>query len=253
MIRLAAPHYLNTLPLTYFLGHELSRLAPSQISAEMKCGNVQVGLVPSVTFLQEPSWHPLWDAGILGSWGPVDSVLLVAPAGTSLSSLTHIRLSEESETSNHLMLLIWKQYWNLHSIEFIDAKSTDKLPSDAVLGEVIIGNKALEVQQSCVRWDLALEWRHWHDLPFVFALWASTEPVSSQLHHDLKQARLRGLSDLERLSRQVSGLDPARLLDYWQNKLLYEVSEPVMQSLSRFQDQLLKAQLLPNKRFWVAA
>ena len=79
-VRIGAVGYLNARPLTWALDARPERWAirydlPSVCSSLLHAGQVDLGLVPSIDYLQDPDYRFVPGVGI-GSRGPVASVAL---------------------------------------------------------------------------------------------------------------------------------------------------------------------------------
>src|ERR1700683_2381713 len=100
-IRVGAVSYLNTKPLVYGLERlappaELGLDVPSRLAEQLAAGQLDVALIPSIEFFQDPCYTVVSDACI-GCRGPVLSVKLssrVAP-----HEIRTLALDEGSRTS----------------------------------------------------------------------------------------------------------------------------------------------------------
>ena len=79
-VRLGAVGYLNARPLTWALDRAPERWqvrydVPAVCSALLRAGDVDLGLIPSVDYLEAPDYRLVPGVGV-GSYGPVASVAL---------------------------------------------------------------------------------------------------------------------------------------------------------------------------------
>ena len=99
-IRIGAVGYLNARPLTWALDSDSTRWdirydLPSVCSSRLHAGQVDLGLVPSIDYLQDPDYRFVPGVGI-GSRGPIASVALYTRV--PVERITSIALDTSSRT-----------------------------------------------------------------------------------------------------------------------------------------------------------
>ena len=175
-VRVGAVNYLNTKPLVY----QFERIAPqaelifdlpSRLADELACGKLDVALIPSIEFFQDPAYTIVSNACI-GCRGPVLSVKLFSRV--PLEQIRTLALDEGSRTSVALVRILLKERFGLApALEGLPIGSTiHDTDADAVL---LIGDRAIHspTGRFAAVWDLGDEWQRWAELPFVFAVWAA--------------------------------------------------------------------------------
>jgi chorismate dehydratase len=225
-MRIGAVSYLNTKPLVYGLAqlapqHELVYDLPSRLADRLAAGDLDVALIPSVEYFQNPDYRIVSDACI-GCRGPVRSVKLLCrlPAGR----IRTLALDEGSRTSAALARILLHERHGLSPelVPFpIDARP-EEIAADALL---MIGDRAMHppAGEYVEVWDLGDVWCRWAELPFVFAMWVSRagfQPASSGRVHErsemhrgacdelaavLSQARDLGVANVEQIAREEHG------------------------------------------------
>ncbi len=174
--RVGAVSYLNTKPLIYALA-ELAPQAdivldlPSRLADSLAAGRLDVALIPSIEFFQDPRYAIVSDACI-GCRGPVLSVKLFSRV--PIESIRTLALDEGSRTSAALaQILLFERHGLRPDLVPLPIDATlEDAAADAVL---LIGDRAIHVPPGRfeVIWDLGDEWCRWAELPFVFAMWTA--------------------------------------------------------------------------------
>jgi chorismate dehydratase len=171
-LRIALVSYLNTYPLVWGLRRlaqagkpEMVLSPPSQCSALLLSGTVELALVPSITFLTSKTCFEVLPFGIISN-REVDTVLLAGNA--PMEAWDTIYLDEDSLTSVQLARILVAER-KLHP-RFVSG-----LPPLLELGErsgvLMIGNKCFQLAAGFSHcYDLSRLWFELTGLPFVFAL-----------------------------------------------------------------------------------
>ena len=223
-MRIGAVSYLNTKPLVYRLAelaprHELVFDLPSRLADDLAAGRLDVALIPSVEYFQNPGYSIVSDACI-GCRGPVRSVKLLSRV--PLESIRTLALDEGSRTSVALVQILLKERFGLapQLLPFPIDAAPETIAADALL---MIGDRAMHPPrgQFACEWDLGDVWCRWSELPFVFAMWVAAERSEvrgqgaesrvherSEMHHPalaelaaiLNQARDLGVANLEEIA-----------------------------------------------------
>src|SRR4029453_14916808 len=114
-MRIGAVSYLNTKPLIYGLGqlapqHELLLDLPSRLADDLAAGRLDVALIPSVEFFQNPDYTIISDARI-ACRGPVHSVKLFSRV--PVRSIESLALDEGSRTSVALVQILLREQFGI--------------------------------------------------------------------------------------------------------------------------------------------
>jgi chorismate dehydratase len=209
-MRIGAVSYLNTKPLVYGLAElapqaELVFDLPSRLADQLAAGELDVALIPSVEYFQNPDYAIVSDACI-GCRGPVLSVKLLSRV--PMEQIRTLALDEGSRTSVALVRILLKEKFGLlpRLLPFPLGVPAEKLDADAVL---MIGDRAMHPPAGFTHeWDLGDEWCRWAELPFVFAMWVSRKESLSRLgevENSLARARDLGVANLKEIAEREAG------------------------------------------------
>lgn len=244
MARIGSVGYLNARPLgdeidmnrhTLTLGH------PAEISRMLRAGEVDVALIPVAAALSDDDYR-IVPGVCVGADGPVGSVLLVAER--PVEEWTKVLLDGVSRTSAVLAELLLR-----HAPTFTERVRSDlsieRVEPDTALqrargttAALVIGDVARDVPARLgVRLDLALLWKSWTGLPFVFAVWAGRPSLSPEVVRHLAEAGRKGV---RRIPEKYAGRD----LDYLTNNLRYPLDDAALCGLRRFGALAKRAGLL---------
>jgi len=252
-LRVGAVNYLNTKPLIYRLAEiapqvELVLDLPSRLADDLARERLDVALIPSVEFFQDPQYTIVSDACI-GCRGPVLSVKLffrVLP-----EQVKTLALDEGSRTSAALARILLDQRFGLRpQLEPLPiGQSFEATQADAVL---LIGDRAIHspVGKFVEVWDLGDEWCRWAELPFVFAMWVARPGVELRsLELALGQARDSGLENLAAIAAHEApllGLTRPECLSYLRDNLYFYLGSREMQGLDLYYRHAVQLGLAPS-------
>jgi len=242
-IRVSAVKYTNSIPFIFGLQNSsleseisLSLDTPAQCYNNLFSGKADIGLVPVVFKNHVSTVHQI-SPYIIGSNGDVLSVILVSEV--PVSQIKSIILDYQSRTSVMLAKLLCRDFWKIEP-EFHNAKpgfETQALRKyDAHL---IIGDRAFNFhgQNNLIITDLAGEWTRFTGLPFVFAFWASTQPLLSVFEQKFNDALSFGMSHKARLAMEMSSLPEYNSIDlphYLQENIIHEITPSLQEGMNLF-------------------
>jgi chorismate dehydratase len=225
-LKVGAVSYLNTKPLVYRLDEiapyaDISYDLPSRLADQLASGELDVALIPSVEYFQDPSYEIVSNACI-GCRGPVLSVKLLTRV--PFDQIRTLALDEGSRTSVALVRVLLQQRFGLEpQLESLPIGSeVNETQTDAVL---LIGDRAINIPEGDFidEWDLGDQWCRWSELPFVFAMWVARAGVEvGELPSALEQARDEGVANLSRIAAEeaaAAGLSEADCLAYLRDNL----------------------------------
>lgn len=241
LTRVGAVRYLNTKPLVHGLGGptdgiELAFDLPSRLADRLAAGELDVALIPSVEFFQDPCYSIVSDACI-ACRGPVLSVKLFFRCPPEETRT--LALDEGSRTSAALARVLLAQRFGIEP-------RIEPLPVDRGLGDttadavLLIGDRAIHspVGRFAAVWDLGDQWCRWAELPFVFAMWVARPGVElADLPAALARARNRGLSHLHEIAARESaplGLTEPECLAYLRDNLHFTLGPRELRALDLF-------------------
>lgn len=248
--------YLNTKPLVFGLSQlapfaEISFDLPSRLADDLAAGRLDVALIPSIEFLQNPEYTIVSDACI-ACRGPVLSVKLFSR--TPMHAIRTLALDEGSRTSVALTRILLEQRFGIRptlSRLPIGAKAQDTT-TDAVL---LIGDRAMHPPSGFREvWDLGEEWLRWAELPFVFAMWTARAGVDlGPLDGALREARDQGLAHLDEIAEIEAprvGLSREVCLSYLRDNLYFFLGPREQRGLELFSEHAARLGLAPSAVSW---
>ena len=253
-LRVGAVSYLNTKPLV-FQFQELAPNAdlildvPSRLAQRLASGELDVALIPSIEFFQNPEYTIVSDACI-ACRGPVLSVKLLSRCPPE--RIRTLALDEGSRTSVAMVRVLLQQRFGLQpqlSALPLGSEIT-QTDADAIL---LIGDRAIHPPAGPFDeiWDLGDEWCRCTELPFVFAMWTARKGVElGTLETAFEESRNRGLRHLEQIAHEESaavGLTPDVCQRYLRDNLYFYLGEREQRGLHLFYEEAVKMKLAPAK------
>jgi chorismate dehydratase len=243
-IKIGAVTYLNTKPLVFRLSEfaphaELRFDFPSRLADELAAGRLDVALIPSIEYFQEPTYRIVSDACI-ACRGPVLSVKLFSRVPAR--EIRTLALDEGSRTSAALIRILLKEQFDL-------SPRTESLPIGATLGDtaadavLLIGDRAIHSPPGRFAevWDLGDEWLRWSGLPFLFAMWVARPGVDLRnLEQALAEARDCGVANLEDIAAAEAaplGLTIPQCLGYLRDNLHFSLGPEERRGLELFRQK----------------
>jgi chorismate dehydratase len=257
-VRLGVIEYLNVAPVydalrrkeSFLPGVELVTGVPSAMNAALVAGEIDLSNVSSVAFGQHANEWLLVPGLSVAAQEKVESVLLFswhadwrALAGGSVA------LSSDSATSVALVRLLSEERYGAHPRYVTTAPNLDAMLAEhdaaLLIGDVALieGQRRREIagRGRPHVFDLALEWRAWTGLPFVFAVWAARadrarQITASRIVAALHESKRRGLNDLDRIASEAAErLDlPEDVCLRYLRLLDYDLGKRDLEGLQRF-------------------
>lgn len=282
MLRIGAVSYLNTKPLIHGLGERIRTLGslslalPSQLADQLRNGQLDVALIPSVEYfrgLSDPNFeYRIVSDAAIGCRGPVWSVRLLSRVPTK--KIQRLALDEGSRTSAAMVRILLQEMHGIQpeTIPFPMNTSPESVDADAVL---MIGDRAMHPERGVYQeiWDLGDRWCRHTEVPFVFAMWVARinrstrgedyhrkcdsrggispkdEKQLSELADILELSRKDGLENLEQIAQQESashGLTTEDLHRYFAENLHFSLGPGERLGLSTFHQKCQSLGLAPN-------
>jgi chorismate dehydratase len=265
-MRIGAVSYLNTKPLVYGLQdlvqpagkstaprHELVFDLPSRLADQLAAGELDVALIPSVEFFQNPDYTIVSDACI-ACRGPVRSVKLLSRV--PLEAIRTLALDEGSRTSAVLAQILLREQFGLSPelVPFPIDAAPESIAADALL---MIGDRAIHppAGQYVAEWDLGDVWCRWAELPFVFAMWVSGAGFQPARNEELAElctilghARDSGVAHVDQIARAEHarfGLSYDDCLTYLRDHLHFTLGPRELAGLRLFEQYCRQYALIP--------
>ncbi|HLP95886.1 MAG TPA: menaquinone biosynthesis protein [Saprospiraceae bacterium] len=237
-MRLTAVSYLNTKPFIYGLYRsdlagimDLSLDIPSVCAQKLLTGEADVALTPVAIIPQLPQAYLVSDYCI-GATGAVKTVCLFSEV--PLENIQQIYLDFHSRTSVALVQILCRDYWKVQPV-FIPATEGFEQRIGGSTAAVIIGDRAIGLEQKYPYiYDLGEAWVDWTGLPFVFAAWISTKPVSAELTARFNHALRFGLDHLPELLKIIPNNPSFDIEKYFRENISYELNDAKWQGLNKF-------------------
>jgi chorismate dehydratase len=251
--RIGAVEYLNTKPLVYGLSESAPQAeivfdVPSRLADRLSADELDVALIPSIEFFQDPTYRIVSDACI-GCRGPVLSVKLFSRV--PIARITSLALDEGSRTSAALVQILLRQR---HGV----APKLERLPLGATLADcaadavLLIGDRAIHSPPGRFAeiWDLGDQWRRWSGLPFVFAMWVARHGSDlGDIEQALSHARDAGVASLETIAGAEAakiGLTVPQCLSYLRDNLHFYLGADEQRALAKFHTCAAELGLAPE-------
>jgi chorismate dehydratase len=247
--------YLNTLPLrmglAYFGVEEVFLSTPTEVNKALLKGEIDIGPVSSVFYLENQEKLLALENICIGSEGEVKSVVLVSRYPLENLDKKVVSLTRASATSRRLLQIIFREK-DLSPI-FIDGEF-EMFEEEKVDASLLIGDTALHAYLNYTQkrgfylYDLGKEWRNLIGKPMVYALWVVRREVANFKPYEVEkvsrvlfQALNEGLSHLDlvvKKASEISGISEKHLRNYYET-LNYYFSEDFLSGLIEFGNRAL--------------
>lgn len=250
--KLSLVEYLNSKP--YALGlqeHQASWLemvtdSPAGCANQLLAGEVDLGLVPIAILADLNPCYVLEGWGI-GCDGPSGSVCLLCEV--PIESAEAIVLDYQSRSSNLLLQILCREHLQIDPT-FVTGKANYEQDIHGETAGLVIGDRALQMRhQYEYVYDLGTLWQELTSLPFVFAMWAGSKPLSEHKLEKLEKCFTAGLEMKAKIAEQhQSEFIHYDLSTYLFDNIQYQLDERYLDALELF---LAKSEpfLQPEKLF----
>ena len=200
-IRVGAVSYLNTKPLIFGVKRsglmdriDLIEDYPAKIATMLLNDEIDVGLIP-VAVIPQLKQHFIVTDYCIAAEGEVASVALFSEV--QMEKIDKVVLDYQSKTSVNLAKILLKEYWK-KEVVFEDAKEDFLQHIGGSTAAVVIGDRALQLaNHSKYVYDLALAWKSFTGLPFVFAAWIANKPLGADFEAAFNLANADGLQHID--------------------------------------------------------
>lgn len=214
MVRLGAVSYLNVRPLVFGLDRRddvsLRFDVPSECARLLAVGEIDLGMVPSITYLDRPG-DRIVPGVCIGSDGPVASVALYTKK--PIAEVRSIALDTSSRTSAMLTRIVCARRFGIAPSFVPHAPDLGAMlaTADAAL---LIGDPALFVDHvalGATKIDLGEAWTSMTGLPFVWAVWSGpSSPATTGAVALLNDAAREGSAHLDAIADSYCADRPER-------------------------------------------
>ena len=201
-IRISAVKYANTYPFIYGLiesGFEkkviLETDHPSDCAAKLISGRVDIGLIPVAALPMLNKYYIISDYCI-GANSYVRTVMLLSNSPSD--KIKKIFLDYRSRSSVNLTKVLAKNSWK-REFEWINTtKGFDFINIGRDEAVVLIGDQCFEFENNFrYKTDLAMEWKKFTGLPFVFACWTANRKLDNEFIIEFNKALKLGVENID--------------------------------------------------------
>jgi chorismate dehydratase len=255
-VRIGAVGYLNARPLTWALDREPSRWlvrydVPAVCAALLHEGEVDLGLIPSIEYLQSDDYRFVPGVGI-GSRGPVASVALYTRR--PIQEVRHIALDTSSRTSVTLIQVLCRHHFHINPGFVPHGPDLAAMTSTCDAG-LLIGDPAFDANHEALglrKIDLGEVWTQMTGLPFIYAAWTGRPgAVDDRVVESLQRAQAEGVRAREEIAAEYGGGDvtrAARAAVYLRDNVKYGLGALEAEGLQLFLDLAAGLGLAPRRR-----
>ena len=256
MVRLGAVVYLNARPLTWALDRSSSRWVlrydvPSVCAELLHDGHVDVGLIPSIEYLQRPDYRLVPGVGI-GSRGDVGTVALYTRK--AMRDVRTVALDTSSRTSVALTRVLCAKRYGI-APEFVPHRPDLASMLEGCDAALLIGDPAFDADHDALaaqKIDLGGEWTAMTGLPFVYAAWTGRPHALTSGDIDaLQEAQTAGVAAVDAIAAEYGRGDDEvtrRAARYLRDNVRYGLGPEETAGLQLFLEYAAALGLGPSRR-----
>lgn len=256
MVKIGAVGYLNARPLTWALDRSPERWhvrydLPSVCAALLHRGETDLGLIPSIEYLQSPDYRFVPGVGI-GSRGPIASVALYSRV--PVAAIRSIALDTSSRTSASLIKVLCHHRFGIAPRFEPHGPDLAAMTREHDAG-LLIGDPAFDADHAALgltKVDLGEEWTAMTGLPFIYAAWTGRSgAVSAADITALQDAQAEGVASRLAIAEEYGRGDTARAgraAVYLRDNVKYGLGADEAAGLQMFLDYAADLGLAPGRR-----
>ena len=256
MVRLGAVVYLNARPLTWALDRAPSRWVvrydvPSVCAELLHGGDVDLGLIPSIEYLQRGDYRLVPGVGI-GSRGDVGTVALYTRK--AVRDVRTVALDTSSRTSVALTRVLCAKRYGI-APEFVSHRPDLASMLERCDAALLIGDPAFDADHGALaaqKIDLGGEWTAMTGLPFVYAAWTGRPDALAPGDIDaLQEAKTAGVAAVDAIAAEYGRGDgevTRRAARYLRDNVKYSLGPEESAGLQLFLDYAAELGLGPSRR-----
>jgi chorismate dehydratase len=255
-VRIGAVGYLNARPLTWALDRSPERWRvrydlPAICASLLHRGETDLGLIPSIEYLQSPDYRFVPGVGI-GSRGPVASVALYTRV--PLDRIRHVALDTSSRTSVTLIRVLCHHHFRIEPQFVPHGPDLAGMTREYDAG-LLIGDPAFDANHEALgltKIDLGEEWTRMTGLPFIYAAWTGRAgAISAGDVRELQEAQDEGVRSTGAIAEEYGSGDArrtARAAVYLRDNVKYGLGADEAAGLQLFLDYAAELGLAPRRR-----
>jgi len=256
LIRIGAVGYLNARPLTWALDRSPERWdvrydLPAVCAELLHRGDTDLGLIPSIEYLQSPDYCFVPGVGI-GSRGPIASVALYTRV--PVNDIRTIALDTSSRTSVSLIRVLCHHRFKI-SPQFVPHGPDLAAMTRAHDAGLLIGDPAFDVDHvslGLTKIDLGAEWTAMTGLPFIYATWTGRRgTLTAEDVRALQDAQAEGVASRLAIAAEYGRGDTARTeraAVYLRDNVKYGLGADEAAGLQMFLDYAADLGMAPRRR-----
>jgi chorismate dehydratase len=283
-LRVSIVEYLNAAPLVWGFTdgplagkYDLSFTVPSQCAEELRRGDADLGIIPSIEYQRIDGVVALPGMAI-ASKREVRSLLVVAKKPIELAK--RIALDTSSRSTIGLVKILSREHWGI-TPEFVEsAPDASEMLKDADAA-LVIGDPALRIslkmealagkspsgEQCCQGdpddmpvpgfetlfvYDVIHQWREMTGRPAVLAIWVGRrDAVTPEVLADFTTSKQFGLERVREISEAASiklDLPPRALERYLTENIHFDLDEENLAGLQLYFEKAAAAGLIPRNK-----
>ena len=254
-VRVGAVSYLNAWPLTWTLTAgdrwAVRQDVPAVCAALLHTGEVDLGLIPSVEYLQAPDYRFVPGVGI-GSRGAIASVAIYT--AREIRDVERLALDTTSRASVALARVLCARKYRIQPELVPHRPDLPRMVQDCHAA-LLIGDRALEADHTALglqKLDLGLEWTAMTGLPFVYAAWTGRPDAVGPGHvAELQRAQAEGVQAIDAIAAAYGGGDTARTgraAAYLRDNVRYGLGRDETAGLQLFLDYAAELGIGPQRK-----
>jgi chorismate dehydratase len=283
-LRVSIVEYLNAAPLVWGFTdgplagkYDLSFTVPSQCAEELRRGDVDLGIIPSIEYQRMDGVVALPGMAI-ASKREVRSLLVVAKRPIEFAK--RIALDTSSRSTIGLVKILSQELWRI-APEFVDAAPDPSEMLREADAALVIGDPALRIslkmqalagkspsgEQCCQGdpedmpipgfetlfvYDVVHQWRELTGKPAVLAMWVGRrDAVTPEILADFTASKQFGLERVRDISEAASiklDLPPRALERYLTENIHFDLDEENLAGLQVYFEKAAAAGLIPQNK-----
>ena len=255
-VRLGAVDYLNVRPLVHGLDRSPDLVSlrfdvPSVCARLLDAGEIDLGMVPTITYLDRPG-DRIVPGVCIGSDGPVASVALFH--ARPLREVRSIALDTSSRTSAALTRILCARRFAISPV-FVPHRPDLGAMLAVADAALVIGDPALFVDHRALgatKTDLGEEWTSMTGLPFVWAFWSGrSDAASPAVLRLLQDAAEEGMKHSDAIADAYLAAEPAHQplgRTYLRENLMFQLTPRAVAGLERYFAEAVAIGLAPEAR-----
>jgi chorismate dehydratase len=252
--KLSVVQYLNTVPLIWGMLHgdqrgkfDLQLTTPAQCADALHRRQVDAGIIPSIEY-QRLDQAQILPGMSIAAKNEVKSVLLLSKV--PIAKIRTVATDNSSRTSAALLRILLCKFYS-RSITFRPHDPRPEVMLACADAALVIGDVALTYTgQVAEVYDLAVEWKRFTGLPFVFALWVGHDHRNlAELQPDFVASLAFGLSHIDDIAAEYApklGISPEAVKVYLTRNVDYSLDEENQRGLRLFYNLASEAGIIPT-------